>query len=1073
MFVKNELLPFVKIRETDSDYVFWLHFSNQSKNSENDFLLGVVYQPPEGSRFLKDDEKELLEVEITSMCVSYSRVVLVGYMNARTADAQDYTEADPFLFDYFDLDNELLEHFNQSNVYASCNLLQNRKSLDTQQNKSGENLLSVCKSNNLIILNGRSGNDAGIGKFTFKDCSVIDYAIVTTETAKHVQNFDIIKLDPIFSDGHSLVHFQILGHASPTQRKHKKSKYNKKWEENKKTEFCENLDQGKILNLQNEIYTKLNDIESVDNNDINNYVQQISDIFQNAAQKTFQTQNYFVSQNKNDKKWFGNECRVARYEYNKAKTKHNKNPNLINKQSLIEKSKIYKATMNKFINKEQVKTQENLQKLHSNKPKEFWKILNSLEKKSDNPDLDLNEFYEYFRNINSAENIEDDHEVDIDLHDNNDILNSQITDQEIMNCIKNLKNNKAFGNDIILNEYIKTTANQLLPIYTNLFNLIFETGIIPEIWLEGIIRPIYKGNAENPENYRPITILSCFSKLFTAVLNTRLTKYVTENEILEENQAGFRKGYSTSDQIFSLHALIEIMKARKMKLFCAFIDFRKAFDSVWRTGLWSQLIKTEIDGKFLRIIRNIYQGIKSCVSLNGQNSNFFYSNAGLRQGENLSPLLFSLFLNDLENFMIAHGCDGVDIDCVDEELVVYTQLLLLLYTDDTAILADNEESLQHNLDDFFKFCKALRLSINYAKTNILIFGVKNKESFHFQLDNNKIDIVDTFKYLGVTFSSSRSFLKARLHAVQQARKALCLLYKRIRYFNLPLKLQIKLFDHTIVPILLYGSEIWGFENTDLIEKLHNEFLRKITNLRKSTPIYMLHAELGRFPLEINIKVRMINFWLSIVTGKPSKFSYILYKCLLNDTDDGIYEHKWIKYIREILHSVGRSDVLEIRDFKNVNIAALKNSVIRTLKDQYMQNWETKLEKSSKGQHYRLLKHEMAFEGYLSKYTKKIYSPLLKFRTSNHKLPVERGRWEKKKHNECVCTICNRNMIGDEFHYVLECEAFKEERHALVKRYFYKHPNVLKYSELMNNSNDTIIRNLSKFVDLIMKKFENI
>ena len=336
---------------------------------------------------------------------------------------------------------------------------------------------------------------------------------------------------------------------------------------------------------------------------------------------------------------------MARYEYNKAKTKHNKHPNLINKQSLIEKSKIYKATMNKFINKEQVKTQENLQKLHSNKPKEFWKILNSLEKKSDNPDLDLNEFYEYFRNINSAENIEDDHEVDIDLHDNNDILNSQITDQEIMNCIKNLKNNKAFGNDIILNEYIKTTANQLLPIYTNLFNLIFETGIIPEIWLEGIIGPIYKnkGNAENPENYRPITILSCFSKLFTAVLNTRLTKYVTENEILEENQAGFRKGYSTSDQIFSLHALIEIMKARKMKLFCAFIDFRKAFDSVWRTGLWSQLIKTEIDGKFLRIIRNIYQGIKSCVSLNGQNSNFFYSNAGLRQGENLSPLLFSFF----------------------------------------------------------------------------------------------------------------------------------------------------------------------------------------------------------------------------------------------------------------------------------------------------------------------------------------------------------------------------------------------------------------------------------------------
>ena len=123
---------------------------------------------------------------------------------------------------------------------------------------------------------------------------------------------------------------------------------------------------------------------------------------------------------------------------------------------------------------------------------------------SEKKQIILNEFYEYFRNINSAENIEDDQEVDINLHDNNDILNSQITDQEIMNCIKNLKNNKAFGNDIILNEYIKTTANQLLPIYTNLFNLIFETGIIPEIWLEGIIHPIYK-NTVNAKKIRELS----------------------------------------------------------------------------------------------------------------------------------------------------------------------------------------------------------------------------------------------------------------------------------------------------------------------------------------------------------------------------------------------------------------------------------------------------------------------------------------------------------------------------------------------------------------------------------------
>ena len=103
----------------------------------------------------------------------------------------------------------------------------------------------------------------------------------------------------------------------------------------------------------------------------------------------------------------------------------------------------------------------------------------------------------------------------------------------------------------------KSTTELMLPIYIDLFNLIFDKGMIPDIWLEGIIHPIYnrKGNVENPENYRPITILSRFSKLFTAVLNARLTKFVDTHESLEENQAGFRNGYSTSDQMFSLYAL--------------------------------------------------------------------------------------------------------------------------------------------------------------------------------------------------------------------------------------------------------------------------------------------------------------------------------------------------------------------------------------------------------------------------------------------------------------------------------------------------------------------------------------
>ena len=115
-----------------------------------------------------------------------------------------------------------------------------------------------------------------------------------------------------------------------------------------------------------------------------------------------------------------------------------------------------------------------------------------------------------------------------------------------------------------MNEYIKSTEGIFLPTYEKLFNSdsVFDSGNIPNAWLEGVIIPIYKhkGDSNVAANYRPITILSCLGKLFTAVLNQRLTKYLDENETVNENQAGFRKGYSVTDHIFILYSLIERMK---------------------------------------------------------------------------------------------------------------------------------------------------------------------------------------------------------------------------------------------------------------------------------------------------------------------------------------------------------------------------------------------------------------------------------------------------------------------------------------------------------------------------------
>ena len=203
-----------------------------------------------------------------------------------------------------------------------------------------------------------------------------------------------------------------------------------------------------------------------------------------------------------------------------------------------------------------------------------------------------------------------------------------------------------------------------------------------------------KGETLDVNNYRPITLLSCLSKLFTAVLNNRLDTFLEDSDILNENQAGFRQSYSTTDHIFALNCITELLRHQKKKIYCTFTDFSKAFDSVWRIGLWRKLLDSHIEGKFLNVIQNLYLNVKSCVSVNNERSPFCGSYCGVRQGENLSPVLFSLFVNDLEAFLHSKNNNGIIIDAVNDDTSAYIKTFTLLYADDTVIIAQDPDSLQ-------------------------------------------------------------------------------------------------------------------------------------------------------------------------------------------------------------------------------------------------------------------------------------------------------------------------------------------------------------------------------------------
>ncbi len=128
----------------------------------------------------------------------------------------------------------------------------------------------------------------------------------------------------------------------------------------------------------------------------------------------------------------------------------------------------------------------------------------------------------------------------------------------------------------------------------------------------------------------------------------------------------------------------------KRKLYCAFIDFKKAFDVVYRNGIWYKLMQYGASTKTVNMLRKIYESVKSCVRVNSEYTDFFESHMGLKQGEPLSPLLFLFFINDMENYISSDNIDAVNI----EELKIY----LLLFADDTVLFSYTKEGLQLLLD---------------------------------------------------------------------------------------------------------------------------------------------------------------------------------------------------------------------------------------------------------------------------------------------------------------------------------------------------------------------------------------
>jgi len=520
-----------------------------------------------------------------------------------------------------------------------------------------------------------------------------------------------------------------------------------------------------------------------------------------------------------------------------------------------------------------------------------------MENSSGSSKLSCKDFVAHFRDMNrtpaNEASLMEEH-----TRRNDSPLNAVISTKEVIKCAKMLKNGKACGYDQILNEFIKCSIPAHHELYTTIFNLVLFKGLVPAEWSIGVIMPLYKGKGcrDNVDSYRGITLLSCLGKLFTLILNERLKKFTSA--LITEEQAGFRDGYSTVDHVFTLDFITRYYIDKGKRLYVAFVDYRKAFDSIDRSRLWKKLIEAGITGPVLNVILKLYENAKSYVKYNNTVSEFFSSTTGVRQGENLSPLLFAIFLNDLISVLYEHSyglstlLEDVKLSMPNNDIINRMKLHTLLYADDTVLMAESPDQLQSALDTMAEYCDRNNLAVNPQKTNVMVFSrgkVRNLPVLLYR--GERLDVVHVFPYLGVNFNYNAKLKVAQKELLGKATKAMFSVIGKARKLMLPVDIQITLFDSLVKPVVMYGAEVWGPQNCQLADKLQIRFLKLTLGLGKYTPTVMVRGETGVYPISLDITARVLNYWFKLVKcGNSSKISKIIYETMLSMYHTERYKH---------------------------------------------------------------------------------------------------------------------------------------------------------------------------------------
>ena len=361
------------------------------------------------------------------------------------------------------------------------------------------------------------------------------------------------------------------------------------------------------------------------------------------------------------------------------------------------------------------------------------------------------------------------------------------------------------------------------------FNILVNIGYFPSPWkaAKAIVIPKPGKSPLNPNNYRPISLLSCIGKLFERVLSTKIRNYLESNKVLNNNQSGFRNNKGTFNALFRLTETIKLGFQRKNITTAVFLDAEKAFDQTWHNGLKYKLNLIGLPHNLTSLLASFLNNRKMAISFKNCLSRTFNLKAGTPQGSVLSPLLYIIYVNDLPT------CPGLNV-----QISQFADDIALWKT--TSNKTINIKHIQKALVELERWCCIWRIKINPTKSNLIHFNRNHKKkanpSDEIILFNSIIPIVQTAKFLGIELDNKLNFNNHINNIIARTRGTIASLGNLCSNHNISINTGLNIYRSYIRPVIEYGSITFITTSKTNIKKLERIHLNALKRIIK-TPRY--------------------------------------------------------------------------------------------------------------------------------------------------------------------------------------------------------------------------------------------